>query len=819
MFGSIDTKVRPVRLAYLVDPDNAEQVREAIRLSSTLWGGMYFPILPLYKRMPATWSDKPSKAPSAKSVILGYLEGFDPDILVQFCETVPDFIAAAGLEIIKPEAIWRPLGDRSLAPQFGIGIFELLTDVFEKHFKYKPKYPVKVLIPKIPPKLSLFWASLFGEIQPKIISVLEKRYFDALDVRTIDFQPENLAEVMAGDVLFPRRITQWGIDPFSRSGFRRDARVFLLDAAKVADIVDFWNLRALGGQVLPVPKQLREDPQLREMVVSFLKFHRRPWGHNPKVCDTASFIRARNCTMEEMEEYAKTLKIDRDPADPSDNAFFSLQHWYPRIWDDWARDKDGAVPDDPYGDEENSVEVADANKLTIHFKPVLPKFADKYGYHGEPRCANELSFRLYGSEEYLAEVFPKSSGEKFTRAISGLTSFRGDWRVGRNGLVKLVKDEFGEHRDIPAAEGVVFSWLRDLGWEPTLSAPGLLAKQIYRKLEGSPSVLRNETLLGLLEHMNGGRVRQDGRPFEENEIGQERDLPVGEVKSRLQASQARGDLYGYLVAKGIFKLGLRVQCPHCLRRSWYPLANVRDSFVCPRCLNAFPAIGNFDSATWSYKTTGPFSVPNYADGAYAVLLAIGFFNDHKMTTMRTTPVVSFTAQAPDQQKLEADFAMFWQESLYGEKKDGIVFGECKTYGRFEKKDIDRMRHLSKNFPGAVLVFSTLRKSLTSKEISNIARVAKAGRKYWKADHPLNPVLVLTGTELLNWQGPPYCWDESVQKKFDRVQGLLGLCNATQQLYLKLPSWHSDWQKKWEERRRRQVEKNIGSATQGALNQN
>jgi hypothetical protein len=244
---------------------------------------MYFPILPLHKRMPATWRDEPLKAPPAKSVILGYLNAFDPDILVQLCETAPDFIAAAGLEIIKPEAIWQPLGDGSLAPKFGIGIFELLNDIFEKYFKYKPKYPVKVLIPKIPLKLSLFWASLFGEIQPAIISVLEKLYFDALEVRTIDFKPENLAEVMAGDTLFPRRLTQLGIDPFNRSGFRSNARVFFLDATKVADIVDFWNLRALGSQVLPVPKQLREDPQLREMVVSFLKFHRRPWRHKTQI--------------------------------------------------------------------------------------------------------------------------------------------------------------------------------------------------------------------------------------------------------------------------------------------------------------------------------------------------------------------------------------------------------------------------------------------------------------------------------------------------------------------------------------------------------
>src|SRR5262245_36885458 len=128
MFGSVDIKTRPLKLAYLVDPNNGNQVRNAVRLSSTLWGGDYFPIIPLYKRMPATWRDKPLKTPPAKSIILGYVEAFDPDVFVQLSEEVPPFITDIGLEVINPEEIWRVLDDgRSSSPQFGLGIFELLN--------------------------------------------------------------------------------------------------------------------------------------------------------------------------------------------------------------------------------------------------------------------------------------------------------------------------------------------------------------------------------------------------------------------------------------------------------------------------------------------------------------------------------------------------------------------------------------------------------------------------------------------------------------------------------------------------------------------
>jgi hypothetical protein len=118
--------------------------------------------------------------------------------------------------------------------------------------------------------------------------------------------------------------------------------------------------------------------------------------------------------------------------------------------------------------------------LQFRIPSVLPSFAQPHGYHGEPRCANEISFRFYGKREYLAEVFPKATGKNFLRAISELGSV-GEWRVGRNGLVKLVKYEFTSTRSVPTAEEVLFAWLSDLGWTPRLSPPGMLAKQLYRK--------------------------------------------------------------------------------------------------------------------------------------------------------------------------------------------------------------------------------------------------------------------------------------------------------------------------------------------------
>jgi hypothetical protein len=117
-----------------------------------------------------------------------------------------------------------------------------------------------------------------------------------------------------------------------------------------------------------------------------------------------------------------------------------------------------------------------------------------------------------------------------------------------------------------------------------------------------------------------------------------------------------------------------------------------------------------------------------------------------------------------------------------------------------------MRTLAKTFPGAVLVFSTLRKTLTPKEIAGITSIAKAGRRYWKPERSINPVLILTGTELLTYEDPPYCWDEPIKTKFNHFSGLLGLCDASQQIYLNLPPWEAELWEKLEKRRRRRGSK-------------
>ena len=734
----------------------------------------------------------PLKRPSARAVVLGYLEAFDPDFLVQLTHDVPDYVKAAGRRIILGDSIWNHADPWQEAyPCYGIGIFEILGDIFEEHFRQVSRYPVKVLMPKIPEDLALFWASIFGDLPTDLVQRIVTEMRRDLEIEEAEVDRSQLRAMLAPNALFPRRIACWKLSPSFRSGFRSEPRAFFLDATSVEDIVDFWNLRALGHDTIAVPKQLVKDPELRKLVTEFLTKHRRPWPHNPTVFDSATFVRSRNTTMDEMQAFAISLNEGLPAVENSNFGYYSLQHWYPRIWDEWGRNKDFAVPADFYADE-NEYDIDDPAALAISVKFSTPDFAEGIGIRSEARCANEIGIRAYGSSEYLADVYPRPAGPEVLRAIGGPSFFGEDWRVNHNGLVKLVKYASKQRLIIPKAEDVMLAWLRDMSWKPKLSIPGLLAKQIFKQLHGNLHAIRNETFLGLLEYMNGGNVQRDGRPATKSTAKPElqRDIEICEVRKRLSGA---GYWYDTSVEKGVFRVGIRVQCPHCIRQSWYPLDALAEGMNCPLCLRQFPAINNLTQGKWTFKTAGSFSVPGYADGAYAVLLAVGCICGERIETLRATPILSFNAVGPQGKTLEADYAMLWEESIFGQEQSGVLFGESKTYGEFKTEDFLRMHSLAKSFPGAVLVFSTLRRNLTPHEVNAIRKIAKAGRRYWKSERPLNPVLVLTGNEMLKFQRPPYCWEDDVRQRFQHLHGLLGLCNATQQLYLELPSWEADWQ--------------------------
>ena len=81
--GSLTVCVRPLRVAFLVDPSDRAGLFSAIEACTFLWGGSFNPIIPAYKRTPKKWErHRVRKLLQPQEIITGYLDAFDPDVVV-----------------------------------------------------------------------------------------------------------------------------------------------------------------------------------------------------------------------------------------------------------------------------------------------------------------------------------------------------------------------------------------------------------------------------------------------------------------------------------------------------------------------------------------------------------------------------------------------------------------------------------------------------------------------------------------------------------------------------------------------------------------
>lgn len=476
-----------------------------------------------------------------------------------------------------------------------------------------------------------------------------------------------------------------------------------------------------------------------------------------------------------------------------------------RIWDEWAREKDSADPCELEVSQEEYELGSHDDRIT--FKTLMPEFASRFGGHSKARCANEIELRFWGEKKPPAEVVPE--GDWQLAGAAGAFGFD-EWRCGQRGLIHLVKHKnWRERLNLSSATSVFAAWLKTKGWEVEFSNNGHIARHMLRHLGGTIGVglVAKRSVIDLLHQCATGRSNKD---HDESPLERRSDLPEEEfgravsVEAFKQALNRIAEEDKYKRAKPeqlakrfieqhMFELGFKLQCPECRQHSWFSVKDADYELKCPQCLTGFKLPQhNPKEIHWAYRTIGPFSLPHQAYGVYSVLLTLRFFS--QLLDGATTPMFSFTAKKVST-SIEVDLGLFYQSSKFTPSRTELIFAECKTFGLFKRRDAVRMLSIAKEFPGAVLVFATLREELNEKEKEALKPVVNRGRRYWKSERPYNPVLILTGNELFADGDPRERWKELGGNHAVHSHGwggdrdLIGLADDTQQIYLGLKPWH------------------------------
>jgi len=777
--GTISRTLRPIRLVFVVPYDDEAALLASMRMNTFLWGGLFNPIVPYFRKRPARWFDdgRSHSSESAQDVLTGFVEIFDPDYVVVADGIKEDSVSTAsgGRQVLRMSEMERAIGSNK-PPPCGLGLFQFARHFYEEELKYTRRHPPNIMRPMLSNTHRMFWTSVLGDYPTVVAEAAGKALVDGLGAVEGELRLNELPDMLRTGTWHPLALTSYAL-LVSRSVWGQDTRLLLMDATSWLDVLDYWNLRAAFFDVLPLPVQaLREDRVMK----SIERVANEVYRPDPRVRGDhvrLELVKARSVSTERWSKFTNEI-----PSGLGDR--LRERGWYPRIWTDEDQSIDMKVASIHAVKDEIDVPSAEH----IAFRPLLPSWMpDRLDSHWGA-FANELEFSFRGESDPAAEVVPPDFRD--AGLVLGPT-IPTHWRTGQGGLVYLASSKwYRESIGLPKAERVMLRWLRVRGLVCEISPPGRTARLLLSRLGGlsGASLLATRQGVRLLNKIAGC----DNQAMLAGEV-------VGRLKQALPRDQGPHSVDGFirgLIDAGLLQMCLRVQCPVCSKHGVFALGVADHKVTCPNCQEEFRLPTHAPrEIECVYQARPPFGAPGKADGALTVLLAYRFFS--QMLSGSTTPLMSFTLRRPSwplSKKVEVDLALLWKPFFERAGRPDMVLAECKMFRRFERKDVVHLGRAAREFPGSVIVFATLNDRLTEDEKRLIAPLATRAVSARRRRRPFSRVVVLTGTELCAPIDLRMSWSElgGEHKRMSEYHymesKLTWLAETTQHLYLGVDPW-------------------------------
>ena len=574
--------------------------------------------------------------------------------------------------------------------------------------------------------------------------------------------------------------------------------MFIADPSNPHDLIDLWNLHQFCDQVLPV--NVKWLSELRDFLTEIIKRTHRPLPGNPHgVMINTTIEFGRSIGVDRTDEICRTIFNDLPLGS------WTRKSWYDPIWE--FHSEDGIPKQEPAVIEAKSESVnldyEHGKDLVAEFPALSPSFAQRYGARNA-RWVNVLRLSDFASHSALALALPSTSSGLFGTRLLGPEAFM----VTREGFVLPQK-----YRDttqffrLPTGGKAIRKWLGEQGIVATPSEPGRIADQILARTDGfrRAYLLSHEETLKTLDKMaRREHKRGDGKV----EGYPDRTAPVsdweGLINRRKQEQfEPTLEIKAFVEVKAL-RLGLAIRCPYCKFKTWYGVGQMKERLTCERCLQEhdFPqGTLNFRNTPWHYRVTGPFSVPNYARGAYASVLALRCLATGLEGHSTSISYSSSLNLQIDGQPREIDFACWYtREHAFRRREDAIfVVGESKSFAdeAIDKRDIETLKAIAQKLPATVLVMAVLKGELSRSDKALLCPLALWGREHLADGRWRAPVIVLTGKELFaphyvqrEWCKSGGLREELATPAYVRMENLTTLADLTQQVYLDLPDYNT-----------------------------
>ncbi len=783
----VEQRLAPIKGAIFTNPDSRKSFNEAMQVCFSFWGGMFWPILPFRKRFSLDFRRKYQTHLKPHEFYKGAIDNYDPDfILFDSSIKVEDLAFIIGeRKAISIKDFIDCIGQEKIP--FGITTTEVLRDIIEKEFKYVRIDSLNIVLPKSQTQ-NTYLTSLVGKMLPTVeksanLLLQDRKISKTVNIKTAFEQDYWRNSINILDLNFH------SIQTHGRRFWERQQTLFLIDTQSIEDLVNFWNLRALGWNIKPIPF----DQLNTEEITNFLRHYCQAIAKDQS--QMLSFIAGFTISKKSFSEFQSLLgsilsegKTGKIPA---------FQPWFPRFWEDaevGQYDKTNC----PYLEVVNNHEVIEDDEKHFRFAAIKPPF-DLDNYRG-----SEMKYKIlinYSSYDLESSVPTTIFGieAKDWISISHTTSFREHWRISKSGILFYCSST-DESISFSLPESVSFfkKYFSRKGFALEELPAGKLSKELIKNLRGEwgAQILMSKPAMEILLNF------EDGNTIAFENL-------IGMIKKHKPNSFDKNPekFIDHLLDRKVIELGVTIQCKICNQRSFYYPSVLSDRSVkCNICQNSFeiPQNDPKNDYKWSYRGLGPFSRNNKVSGLLCQISALRFFSEEFASSHfgSISSLMNFGLRQKKEFEQEIDLAVLLRDKSNFDEVPDLIFCECKTYKKFNEEDIERMKKIGMAFPRAILAFCTLNDELDKNEKRLISKLSKYFQKGY-GSRPVNPILILTASELIPeelWR--PYKAFGEIHTFAKHNDWLGNFCNMTVKHYLGIKTWSEISMEKWQKQNKR-----------------
>jgi hypothetical protein len=782
---NINQTIQPIRMVILIQPNRPKSFNRAIQLASSLWGGMYIPIFPLYKRFSHQFKMEIGTNIKPKDYYHGIVENFDPDYIIieegldrAFTEEF-----SGDRKIIDLVEIEESL--RNGKTKYGIGYDEILDLIVKEEFKYIRTDKVKIFHP-IFKNEDIYLSSIFGNVYPELMNIKLKNNIEFITNKEI--YTSQIIEFYNDNFLIPKDISNYKISKWESGISGGNIALFLIKKGSLNNLVTYWNIRALGWNIEPIYIDEVNSP----LSISLIKKQLLKTIESKKFNNDLIILFGNNILHKESEtlipilkNLKKNLKLKYD-----DNFRYLNQGFIPPFWQKGDYLGYNRAKACRLGSEMKNENLNISNSI-LKFELIKSPFKYRYIDHGLPRIKVLLEYNYQEFNGEYAEAIPKIESEKLTRIIRG--SGFNQWRFSDRGTYYLMRnDEKNIQYTLPESLDIFEKYFEQNGFQIEHLPLGKLSKELLNNIGGIKGInfFTSNSILEILSLFENGNIVLKTSLF-------------GLIKKNIKELRVRSInlIIQSLIWKQIIEFGTKIQCPICNQNSFYSLDQLNNKINCPICKSRFNAPAHDpDLIKWAYRGIGPFARNNKAEGVISVFLTLRFFRITLASLYGgITPLYNFKVNNKNTRRetnFEIDLGVFYRGIRSKHLSPDLFFCECKHNKGFDENDINRMKLIGESFPGSILTFATLNNELTEKEKKLIIKLAKGFRKGLNR-RPLNPILILTKNELINSFGLLNHLELNHSQSFEDEIG--HLTDVTCKKYLGLQPYGEIIEKKWQEK--------------------